>query len=65
MKHIAGIEKGTMYNNGGYAYTNRFVVLAEGLDMFRLGAIAAGGNPNPSCNLSCMKRTLVGWLSGT
>jgi hypothetical protein len=36
---MAGIE----CSNLGYAYASRFVVLAEGFDMFRFGAVAAGG----------------------
>jgi hypothetical protein len=49
-----------MYSNLRYACANGFVVLAEGLDVFRRGAVATGGNMNPSGNLSCTKRTLVG-----
>jgi hypothetical protein len=44
----------------GYAYVNGFLALAEGLDVFILGVIAAGGNMNPSGNLSFTKRALVG-----
>jgi hypothetical protein len=36
-------------------------VLAEGLDMFRLGTVETGGNMNPSGNLSFTKRI---WLDG-
>jgi hypothetical protein len=32
-----------------------FVVLAEGLDMFRPGAVTTGGNMNPSGNLFLTK----------
>jgi hypothetical protein len=49
-----------MNYNWGHAYGNRFVVLAEGLDMFRLGAFGTGGNMNPSGNLFFTERTLVG-----
>jgi hypothetical protein len=49
----------------GCAYTNGIVVLAEGLDMFRLGPIAAGGRMIPSGNLSFTKINLVGWMSGS
>jgi hypothetical protein len=35
------------------------------LDMFTLGAIATGGDMNPSGNLSYKKITLVGWMSGS
>jgi hypothetical protein len=48
------------YSNWGYAYANGIVVLAEGLDMFRLRAIATGGKVNPTGNLSFTKTTLVG-----
>jgi hypothetical protein len=40
------------------------VVLAEGLDVFRLVAHAAGGRGLPSSSLYFAKRTLVGWMSG-
>jgi hypothetical protein len=66
MKRIAGIGKGTIVRptvTGGIAYANGFVVLAEGLDMFRLGAVATGGNMNLSGNLSFTKINLVGWIS--
>jgi hypothetical protein len=36
--------------------------VAEGLDMFRLGAIATGGRMIPSGNLSFTKTTMVGWM---
>jgi len=43
-KRIAGTGKQSLMNsNWRYTYANGFVVLAEGLDMFRLGAIATGG----------------------
>jgi hypothetical protein len=35
-------------------------LLADGLDMFRLEAIATGGRKIPSGNLSFARRTLVG-----
>jgi hypothetical protein len=37
----------------------------EGLDMFRLGAVATGGKKNPSGNLSFKKTTFVGCMSGS
>jgi hypothetical protein len=44
MEHIAGTGKQSLVNhNWGRAYANVFVVLAEGLDIFRPGAIATGG----------------------
>jgi hypothetical protein len=36
-----------------------FVVLTEGLHMFRLRAVATGGNMNSSGKLSSTKRILV------
>jgi hypothetical protein len=47
------------YSNWGSAYGNGFVVLADGLDVFSLGAAATGGKMNPSGSLSFTKRTLV------
>jgi hypothetical protein len=41
-------KSGPKTSNWGYAYDNGFVVLAEGLDMFKLGVIATGGNMNLS-----------------
>jgi hypothetical protein len=49
--------------NWRYAYASGFVVLAEGLDMFRIGAIVTDGNMNTSGNLSFKKISLVGWMS--
>jgi hypothetical protein len=44
-KRIAGTGKRDVRNsNWRYAYAKPFVVLAEGLDIFRLGTIAAGRN---------------------
>jgi hypothetical protein len=43
----------------GYVYANGFVVLTEVLDMFRLWAVANGGNLNPSGNLSFTEGTFV------
>jgi hypothetical protein len=48
-----------------YAYTNGFVVSAEGLDVFRLGVIATGGKMNSSGNLSFVKETLVRRMLGS
>jgi hypothetical protein len=42
-----------------------FVVLAEGLDIFILRAVAAGEMRLPSGNLSIVNRTLVEWISGS
>jgi hypothetical protein len=39
--------------------------LAEGLDMFRLGAIVSGENMNQSDNLSFRKINLAGWMCGS
>jgi hypothetical protein len=38
--------------------------LAEGLDVFRLRATVTGGKGIPSGNMSFVKITLVGWMSG-
>jgi hypothetical protein len=44
MKRRAGTGKLCFINkNWGCAYTDGIVVLAEGLDIFRVGAIATGG----------------------
>jgi hypothetical protein len=60
MKRTAGFRRGTLSTvSCGYSYTNGFVVLAEHLDMFRLGPIATGGKVKPSDNLTLTKRTLV------
>jgi hypothetical protein len=40
-------------------------VLAEGLYMFRLRAVATGWKMVPSGNLSFTKTTVVGWMSGS
>jgi hypothetical protein len=53
--------KGTMYNNWRYAYANGFNVLAEGLDMFRLGVIASGKNMNLSGNFVFYEKDF-GWM---
>jgi hypothetical protein len=54
------VEEIFRYSYWGCAYANGFAVLAEGFDTFRLGAIATGGNMNPSRTLSFRKRTVVG-----
>jgi hypothetical protein len=59
-RRIAGNGKQILKDsNWAYDYANWFIVLAEYLDMFRLGAIAADGKMNPSGNLSFTNRTLV------
>jgi hypothetical protein len=63
---MAGIDKQSLINyNYGCAYANGIVVLAEGLVMFSVGAIASGGRMIPSGNLSFSKRTLVEWMYGS
>lgn len=57
-KRIPGPGKGR-----GYACANSFVVLSEGLDMCRLGAVTTGRKMNPLGNSSFTKRVLVGWMS--
>jgi hypothetical protein len=42
-----------------------FIVLAEGLDVFRLRAVDTDRFRLPSGNLFFAKRTLVGWVSGS
>jgi hypothetical protein len=65
VRNAAGNGKRNLnYSNWETAYDNGFVVLAEGRDIFTLGAIAVGGNMNPSGNLSFAKNTLVGWICG-
>jgi hypothetical protein len=44
---------------------NGLVVLAEGVDKFRLGATATGENMNLSGNLFSVIRTLFGWMYGS
>jgi hypothetical protein len=63
-KHIVGTGKQCLISyNCGCAYANRFVVLAKGLDVLRLKAVAAGGWGLPSGNSSfAKKKTLVGWM---
>jgi hypothetical protein len=50
-----------MNSSWGYAYANGFVVLAEGLDMFRLGDIATGGNMTRQAIYLLQKEL---WLDG-
>jgi hypothetical protein len=37
------MKRNRRYNKWGYAYANGFVVLTEGLDMFRLGLLTLAG----------------------
>jgi hypothetical protein len=53
-----------MNYNCGYTEANVIDVLAEGLDMFKLGAIDTDGMMIPSVNLSFTIGTLVGQMSG-
>jgi hypothetical protein len=48
-----------------YAYGNGFVLLAEGLNMFRLAAFVTGGNMKSTDNVSFTKRTSVVWMPGS
>jgi hypothetical protein len=51
------------YSNRGYAYVNEFVVLVEGHDMFRLGAVETGRKMNLSG--ICPSRYIYKpWLDG-
>jgi hypothetical protein len=58
-------EVGPYNSNWGYAYGKGFVVLAEGLDVFRLRAIDTGWERNQPGNLSFTKGILVEWMSGS
>jgi hypothetical protein len=61
IKSVTGTEKQCIINYcWGYAYTNKLVILAEDLDMSRLGAIATGGRTKPSGNLFFVNKTLPG-----
>jgi hypothetical protein len=61
MTRIAGTGKQSlMKSNWGCVYANGFVVLSEGLYMFRLGAVVTGGNINQSRNSSLQNN----WLDG-
>jgi hypothetical protein len=42
--------------------SNGIVVLADGLDMFRLGSVATSGRMIPSGKLFFVKKTLVRWM---
>jgi hypothetical protein len=60
-KCIVGIGKGSLKNsNWGYAHADRFVVLTEGLDMFRLWAVVTDGKINLPGNLFYGKS--FGWM---
>jgi hypothetical protein len=53
MECIAEIGKCCLKNhNLGYAYANGIFALVKGLDMFRLGPVATGGQMIPSGNVS-------------
>jgi hypothetical protein len=54
-----------MNYNWGCAYAKGIVVLAEDVDVFRLGVIDTSGRMISSGNLSFEKRTSGGWMSGT
>jgi hypothetical protein len=51
------LRNSTLYTiyNWGYAHANRIAVLAKGLEVFRLRAIATDGRRLPSGNLSFEK----------
>jgi hypothetical protein len=50
---MAGTGKTSLKDiNLGYTYANGFVVLAEGLDKFKQGAIATGGGGGENNNSS-------------
>jgi hypothetical protein len=52
-------KQGLVSCNWEFGYTNKFVALAERLDIFRLEAIATNGRMIPSFT----ERTSVGWIS--
>jgi hypothetical protein len=56
------MKRNRRYNKWRYAYANGFVVLAEGLDMFRLGLLTLAGKR--TCPLR-KELWLVGWMSGS
>jgi hypothetical protein len=56
---------GALKYNWGCVYASGIFIVAEGLDMFKLEAIATDRRMIPSGNLSFTKRTLVGWMSGS
>lgn len=59
------VEKVSIKNsNWERAYANRFIVLTEDLNMFRLGTNASGRKINPSGNFSFTKIILFVWMSG-
>jgi hypothetical protein len=65
-KHVAAIGKQILMNSiWEYAYAKVFVVLAEGLDMFRLRANATGGRIIPPGNSTFTKRTSVECMPGS
>jgi hypothetical protein len=62
MKRIAGIGKGTLSTiTGDRLMLKGFFVLAESLDMFKLGTIATGGNLNRQASCPYEKKI---WLVG-
>jgi hypothetical protein len=64
MKRTAEIGKWCLKNcNWEHAFAN-IIVLAQRIDLFRLGIIAIGDRLFSLGNLSFAKRTLVGWMSG-
>jgi hypothetical protein len=55
------LKRNRRYNKWGYAYFNGFVVLAEGLEMFRLGLLTLAGTR--TCQAICPLRKEL-WLAG-
>lgn len=65
MKCLAVIRKLCLKTLIGVCLRLQHFVLAEGLDTFRLMATNTGGSMISSDNLSFVKRTLVGGMSGS
>jgi hypothetical protein len=55
------MKRNRRYNKWGYAYANGFVVLAESLDMFRLGLLTLAGVRNRQAICPLRKEL---WLAG-
>jgi hypothetical protein len=55
------LKRNRRYNKWRYAYANGFVVLAEGLDMLRLGLLTLAGIPTRQAICPVRKEL---WLAG-
>jgi hypothetical protein len=62
LKHIAGSGKRCLISyNWECSYANGIIVVAEGIDIPRLGAIATGGRIISSGNFSLFEKDF-GWM---